>query len=97
MCIDEGRCDEGSLKVHDGIHVGGVDVGATFVTDPRDFEKPLIPSSSFSPSFVFQFKQALWHSGILSSQIHKTAGKGADVYEHQHDYWKLENHFSQSV
>ena len=62
-----------------------------FLTDPRDFEKPAIPSSAFTPSFTFQFKQTLWHSGILSTPIHKTAGKGASVYEHQHDYWKLEN------
>ncbi len=61
-----------------------------FLTDPRDFEKPAIPSSAFTPSFTFQFKQNLWHAGILSTPIHKTAGKGFSVYEHQHDYWKLE-------
>jgi hypothetical protein len=61
-----------------------------FLTDPREAEKPEIPSSAFSPSFVFQFKQALWHSGILTTPIHRTAGKGAAVYEHQHDYWKLD-------
>lgn len=68
-----------------------------FLANPRDLELPTLPSSAFSPSFVFQFKQTLWHSGILSTPIHKTAGKGADVYEHQQDYWKLENHFAQSV
>lgn len=62
-----------------------------FLTDPRDFEKSSIPSSAFTPSFTFQFKQTLWHSGILSTPIHKTAGKGASVYEHQDDYWKLED------
>jgi hypothetical protein len=62
-----------------------------FLTDPRDFEKQSIHSSAFTPSFTFQFKQTLWHSGILSTPSHKTAGKGANVYEHQHDYWKLED------
>jgi hypothetical protein len=61
-----------------------------FLNDPREAEKSAIPSSAFSPSFVFQFKQALWHSGILSTPIHRTAGKGATVYEHQNDYWKLD-------
>ena len=68
-----------------------------FLANPRDLEFPKLPSSAFSPSFIFQFKQTLWHSGILSTPIHKTAGKGADAYEHQHDYWKLENHFAQSA
>jgi hypothetical protein len=68
-----------------------------FLANPRDLELPILPSSAFSPSFVFQFKQTLWHSGILSTPIHKTAGKGAEIYNHQHDHWKLENHFAQSV
>lgn len=67
-----------------------------FLANPRDLELPQLTSSAFSPSFVFQFKQTLWHSGVLSTPIHKTAGKGANVYEHHHDYWKLENHFAQS-
>jgi hypothetical protein len=65
--------------------------------DPRHLEQKRLDSSAFSPSFVFQFKQTLWHSGILSTPIHRTAGKGGDAYEHQHDYWKLEYHFAQSV
>lgn len=68
-----------------------------FLADPRESEKRVIPSSAFSPSFVFQFKQALWHSGILSTPIHKTAGKGAEVYQHQKDIWKLEERFAQSI
>ena len=68
-----------------------------FLTNPRDLALPRPPPSAFNPSFVFQFKQTLWHSAILSTPIHKTAGKGAGVYEHQQDFWKLENHFAQSV
>jgi hypothetical protein len=68
-----------------------------FLANPRDLELPMLPSSAFSPSFVFQFKQTLWHSGILSTPIHKTAGKGAEIFEHQHDYWKLEDRFAQSA
>jgi hypothetical protein len=67
------------------------------LTNPRDLELPTLPPSAFSPSFVFQFKQTLWHSGILATPIHRTAGKGADIYEHKQDYWRLEDHFVQSV
>ena len=34
---------------------------------------------------------------ILTSPIHRTASKGADVYEHKQDFWRLEDHFAQSV
>ena len=68
-----------------------------FLTNPRDLGLATLESSAFNPSFVFQFKQVLWHSGVLSTPIHKTGGKGAEVYEHVHDYWKLENHFAQAV
>lgn len=68
-----------------------------FLVNPRDLELPTLPSSAFSPSFIFQFKQTLWHAGILSTPIHPTAGRGTEIYDHQHDYWKLETHFAQSV
>jgi hypothetical protein len=68
-----------------------------FLADPREADKPAIPSAAFSPSFVFQFKQALWHSGILANPIHKTAGKGAGIYEHKQDFWKLEDRFAHSA
>jgi len=68
-----------------------------FLANPRDLELPRLPPSAFSPSFVFKFKQTLWHSAILSTPIHKTAGKGVGVYQHQQDFWKLENDFAQSV
>jgi hypothetical protein len=68
-----------------------------FLTNPRDLELQRIPSSAFNPSFLFQFKQTLWHSGILANPIHKTAGKGAEIYEHEQDFWKLEDRFAHSA
>lgn len=68
-----------------------------FLTNPRDLDLQRIPSAAFNPSFVFQFKQTLWHSGILANPIHKTAGKGAEIYEHEQDFWKLEDRFAHSA
>jgi hypothetical protein len=56
-----------------------------FLADPKDIEKHFIPASAFSPSFVFQFKQTLWHAGILSTPAHRSAGKGAAVYDSKDD------------
>lgn len=58
--------------------------------DPHDFEKPSLSAPAFRPSFVFQFKQSLFHIGILATGTHKSAGKGAESYEHANDLWKLE-------
>ncbi len=58
--------------------------------DPQDIEREDIAVGSFSPSFVYQFKQILWHAGILATKIHATAGKGAHVYRHAVDFWQLE-------
>lgn len=58
--------------------------------NPRDAKLPRIPSHAFSPSNVFVLKQVLWHAGILSTPKHPTAGKSAQDYQHEQDYWKLE-------
>jgi len=68
-----------------------------FLGDPRDLEKASIPASAFSPSFVFQFKQSLFHAGILATSSHTSAGKGADHYQSQDDFWQLENRLFTSV
>lgn len=64
--------------------------GGLFLSNPRDLDEDTVKSSAFSPSFVFQFKQMLWHAGILSTPMHPTAGKGAAVYRHEDDMWALD-------
>lgn len=66
-----------------------------FLTDPRAVEQQTIPSVAFSPSFVFQFKQSLWHAGILTTSIHSSAGKGAAEYRHRTDMWQIEDRIFQ--
>jgi hypothetical protein len=63
---------------------------ALFLVDPRSLEKTSIPGAEFSPSFVFQFKQSLFHAGILSISAHPSAGKGAHNYRPNADFWRLE-------
>ncbi|HEX8820812.1 MAG TPA: hypothetical protein VF794_12865 [Archangium sp.] len=45
----------------------------------------------FNPSVVFKFKQALWHAGLLSTPIHKSAGRGAADYEAAADIWAFDS------
>jgi hypothetical protein len=68
-----------------------------FLVDPHDIDLPSIPSAAFNPSFVFQFKQVLWHAGILATPIHRTAGHGAIDYCQRHDMWQMEDRVFQTL
>ncbi len=64
--------------------------GALFLSDPsRGVAKQMI-GTDFRPSTVFQFKQMLWHAGILESKAHSSAGRGAVNFDPQQDFWSLE-------
>lgn len=41
---------------------------------------------------VFQFKQILWHAGILASKAEVGAGGGANRYRPEEDRWSLDEH-----
>lgn len=49
-----------------------------------------VSGANFVNSTVFQFKQVLWHAGILRTKAHWSAGKRADVYLPYEDLWGLE-------
>jgi hypothetical protein len=68
-----------------------------FLLDPRSASELSIPSSVFSPSNVSSFKQVLWHSGILSTKKHPSAGRSSEEYRHKEDFWKLESQVAESV
>ncbi|MDB6175504.1 MAG: hypothetical protein JWL59_4815 [Chthoniobacteraceae bacterium] len=68
--------------------------GGLFLTDPKDIKRDQIVSDRFSPSFVFKFKQMLWHAGILSLPAHPTAGKEAGAYRHLQDLWNVEDRWA---
>lgn len=63
--------------------------------DPKSAELTSIPSIAFSPSNVFVLKQVLWHSGILSTKKHPTAGGSSDEYRHEQDFWRLDDRIAQ--
>jgi hypothetical protein len=64
--------------------------GALFLSDPSRDVAEEVAGTDFKPSTVFQFKQILWHAGILETKAHITAGRGAENFDPQEDLWSLE-------
>ena len=63
---------------------------ALFLRDPeRDLSRALCPVD-FRTTTVFQFKQILWHAGILATKAEPGAGGGAANYGLAEDVWGLD-------
>ena len=63
---------------------------ALFLRDPeQDLSRPFSPSD-FRLATVFQFKQVLWHAGILATKAHSGASGGAATYQPDSDEWQLD-------
>jgi hypothetical protein len=64
--------------------------GALFLSDPSLGVSPQVAGTDFRPTTVYQFKQILWHAGILETKAHGSAGRGAENFDPQQDLWSLE-------
>ena len=69
---------------------------ALFLRDPeRDLDTPFRPVH-FRSATVFQFKQILWHAGILATKADPGAGAGASHYQPDRDEWRLDERILRS-
>lgn len=69
---------------------------ALFLQDPALGTQEQLRSADFNPTTTFQFKQILWHSGILSTKRHPSSGRGAAVFDADHDRWAPDPRFIRS-
>ena len=63
---------------------------ALFLSNPDLESLDGMRPPDFNPSTVFKFKQVLWHSGILATKAHPSAGKMRTCYNSKQDFWKLD-------
>lgn len=66
---------------------------ALFLSDPGNTRETGFLPTDFNPSAVFKFKQVLWHSGILATKAHASAGKSASSYHPTEDIWSLDKRY----
>lgn len=65
--------------------------GAFFLITPEAVRSELFRGEDFSSTMVYQFKQILWHSGILATKADRSAGRGGETYRPDDDVWTLES------
>lgn len=90
------RATNGSLRISELLdttaHRDEVLARALFLRNPdRDLNAPIV-AIDFRTATVFQFKQILWHAGILASKAEVGAGGGANRYRPEDDRWSLDEH-----
>ena len=68
---------------------------ALFLADRADPAR--LEPASFRSSTVYQFKQILWHTGILETRTMAGAGQGAAGYRPVDDRWGLDPRYGQTV
>ncbi len=90
------RAANGALGIPEllkaAMHRDEVLARALFLRNPdRDLNTP-VAAIDFRTATVFQFKQILWHAGILASKAEVGAGGGANRYRPEDDRWSLDEH-----
>jgi len=68
-----------------------------FLSDPGLQNTKSLRSVDFKSTTIYQFKQMLWHAGILARKAHPTAGKGVCAYAFKDDIWELEERFKSKI
>jgi hypothetical protein len=90
------RATNSSLRISElldtATHRDEVLARALFLRNPdRDLDAPVV-AIDFRTATVFQFKQILWHAGILGSKAEVGAAGGANRYRPEDDRWSLDEH-----
>jgi hypothetical protein len=63
---------------------------ALFLFDPSAELRTDLEGKAYNPTTVFKLKQNLWHSGLLATGAHSSAGGPANAFRPREDVWKLE-------
>lgn len=88
------RSRHGSLGISDLLAAAAqrdeVLARALFLRNPERDLKPTFDPFDFRTAAVFQFKQILWHGGILATKAELGAGAGAANYRPDRDEWGLD-------
>ena len=64
--------------------------GALFLADPSAEVRVDMVGGEFNPTTVFKLKQNLWHSGLLATGAHSSAGGCSGDFRPEDDVWALE-------
>jgi len=62
---------------------------ALFLSDPSAQVSEQLPGAGWNSSTVFKLKQNLWHSGLLESGAHASAGGRSDDFRPLEDRWSM--------
>jgi hypothetical protein len=64
--------------------------GALFLADPSAEIRPDMSGGAYNATTVFKLKQNLWHSGLLATGAHSSAGGRSSDFCPEEDVWALE-------